>query len=290
MHTASLDLEEIPDPEDILFDSLETMFGLKPISIGSVGSSLVYRYHGIEASKQYTPLTITLDTPDTNAANWQLHASAVWVSSLYLADHISDIDIPIPSSSEDSSSSPLRVLELGASAGLPSILLSKLFPSISVTVSDYPDEALIMTLVQNVSNNDAGRNCRVVPYAWGTDPVVLDQDGAADGFDIILAADTLWNPDLHQIFVDSLTSTLKRTSSSRVYLIAGLHTGRYSIQALLHRAKRCGLETETVEERQVDGCANRPWSADRPEDGDQERRRWVVWAVLRWASGEGSPS
>ncbi|KAJ2918681.1 hypothetical protein MD484_g1762, partial [Candolleomyces efflorescens] len=282
VQSLSMERGEPADPEEILFESLDAIFDLKPISVGSLGSSFVYRYDGIEGSRQYTPHTITLDTPDTKAANWHLHASAIWVSSIYLADHISEIEIPT-SIPPKSNLSPLRVLELGASAGLPSILISKLFPDVSATVTDYPDDALIGTLTSNVRRNDVTLNCRVVPYAWGSDSsALLGADG--DGFDIIIAADTLWNPELHSILVDSLTKTLKRTSSSRIHLIAGLHTGRYTIQAAIACAERMDLEIESILEREVDGSSQRPWCVYREGEDEQARRRWVVWIKLKWAS------
>ncbi|KAJ2934773.1 hypothetical protein H1R20_g2302, partial [Candolleomyces eurysporus] len=256
----SMEREETVDPEEILFDSLDAIFDLKPISVGSLGSSFVYRYDGIQGSRQYTPHTITLDTPDTKAANWHLHASAIW-----------------------NNLSPLRVLELGASAGLPSILISKLFPDVSTTVTDYPDEALIGTLTSNVRRNDVTFNCRVVPYGWGTDPSPL-LGGDGDGFDIIIAADTLWNPELHHILIDSLTKTLKRTSSSRIHLIAGLHTGRYTIQGAITCAQTMDLEIESILEREVDGSGQRPWCVYREGEDEKGRRRWVVWIKLKWAS------
>jgi hypothetical protein len=162
-------------------------------------------------------------------------------------------------------------------------LLSKLFPDVSTTVTDYPDEALIGTLTSNVRRNDVALNCRVVPYAWGSDPSpLLGADG--DGFDIIIAADTLWNSELHHILIDSLTKTLKRTSSSRIHLIAGLHTGRYTIQAAITCAERMDLEIESILEREVDGSSQRPWCVYREGEDEQARRRWVVWIKLKWAS------
>ncbi|RXW21683.1 hypothetical protein EST38_g4170 [Candolleomyces aberdarensis] len=278
----SMESEETVDPEEILFDSLDAIFDLKPISVGSLGSSFVYRYDGIQGSRQYTPHTITLDTPDTKAANWHLHASAIWVSSIYLADHISELEIP-PSIPPQNNLSPLRILELGASAGLPSILISKLFPDVSTTVTDYPDEALIGTLTSNVRRNDVAFNCRVVPYGWGSDPSPL-LGGDGDGFDIIIAADTLWNPELHHILIDSLTKTLKRTPSSRIHLIAGLHTGRYTIQGAITCAQTMDLEIESILEREVDGSGQRPWCVYREGEDEKGRRRWVVWIKLKWAS------
>jgi len=93
------------DPEDILSTSLETFYGYQPITFGSAGTTFTY------GPKGDGPV-ITLQVPDTAAANWSLHASDIWVSSIYLADHLDDLRIP--NHIDALLPGELRLLELGA--------------------------------------------------------------------------------------------------------------------------------------------------------------------------------
>ena len=258
------------DAEDILFESLQTLYDYQPITLTSQGSLFTYTY---------TSISITLRTPDTQASNWSLHANSIWVSSIYLADHIADLNLDRYIKSD--SQKKISVLELGASAGLPSILVAKLFPtSALVTVTDYPDDKLIKTLKNNVQSNNVADSCKVLPYAWGSDPTVVLGNG---GFDVVIAADTLWNPELHPIFIDSLKSTLKKSSTSRIHLVVGLHTGRYTIQAFLtHIQRNSGLYVVSILEREAAGSSTRMWEVFREGEDERERRRWIIWMTLAW--------
>jgi nicotinamide N-methyltransferase len=153
-----------------------------------------------------------------------------------------------------------------------------------VTVSDFPDAELIRTLDENVRANGVEERCRAVGYAWGADVSILwpqtsspEQEGVDEGFDIVLAADTLWNPDLHGIFVETLSRTLRKTKEARVVLVAGLHTGRWTLRAFLERTKMEGLEVRKLEERSVQGDLRREWVVERELEDEAERRNWVVW-------------
>ena len=262
------------DPEDFLFDSLQTLYDYHPITLTTAGKSFVHVADGPDG-----PVSISLNTPDTSARNWELHASSIWVSSIYLADHIARLQID---TSIGAQPPPFRILELGASAGLPSILIAKLFPNISVIASDYPDQALIGALTDNVQANNVADNCRAVPFAWGTDPAQFIP-GVGDGFDLVIAADTLWNTDFHAIFIDALKRTLRKTSSARVHLVAGLHTGRYTIKGFIERAVASGLELISIDENEANGNRSREWSAEKSGEDEGERRRWIIWIQLKWA-------
>ena len=263
----------IIDAEDILFDSLQTLYDYHPITLTTQGSLLTYK-----RSSNPETISITLRTPDTQASNWSLHANSIWVSSIYLADHIDDLSIDLYTKSD---SQKVRVLELGASAGLPSILITKLFSGALVTVTDYPDDELIKTLTNNVDSNNVADRCKVLPYAWGSDPTVVL--GNSKGFDVVIAADTLWNPELHPIFIDTLKSTLKKSSSSRIHLVVGLHTGRYTIQAFLtHVQRNSGLYIESISEKEATGSSTRTWDVFRSGEDEKERRRWIIWMTLAW--------
>ena len=271
----------IVDSEDILFDSLQTLYDYHPITLTTPGSLFTYTSKStFHQSKN--PISIILRTPDTHASNWSLHANSIWVSSIYLADHIADLNLDLYINSKSyTAEEKVRVLELGASAGLPSILIAKVFPGVLVTVTDYPDEELIKTLKNNVECNSVADSCKALPYAWGSDPAAVLSNSR--GFDIVIAADTLWNPELHLIFIHALKSTLKKSSSSRIHLVVGLHTGRYTIQAFLtHLQHNSGLQVESISEKDATGSSTRTWDVLRPEEDERERRRWIIWMSLAW--------
>jgi nicotinamide N-methyltransferase len=268
----------VDDPEDILSDSLSTLYDYAPITHSSPGSDFTYTH---PASGQ----TIVLRTPDTAPANWALHASSIWVAALFLADHIAELGLPdAPDSPDASDLTPrvVHVLELGAGAGLPSILLAATHPRVRVVSSDYPDASITQTLEANVTRNGVGARCSVVPYAWGADPAPLR------GFDVVLAADTLWSPDLHVALVRTIAVALARTQDACAHLVAGLHTGRYTIAAFLRcvEAEDTELAVLGAEEREVGGGGRRAWDVRRAEgEEERERRRWVVWIRVGWATG-----
>lgn len=292
------DIPESFDPEDLLSDSLQTLYDYTPITHSSAGSLFRYTLRTRPAATaDHTILhasadpikeeVVTLVTPNTQAGNWALHASSIWTSAIYVADHVENLRIhehvrAIQTRGESS----LRVLELGAGAGLPSIVIAKSYRDVAVTASDYPDEQLIATLEVNVRRNDVLSRCRVVPYAWGSDPSVFsspssEQDSAE--FDVVIAADTLWNRDLHVLFLKTLQQVLRRTTDARIYLVAGLHTGRYTLQAFMNVMEDYGLIVDNLVEREVNGALSRVWDVGWAEGEDEkERRRWVVDMTLKW--------
>jgi EEF1A N-terminal glycine/lysine methyltransferase len=264
---------------DIFSSSLETLYDYRPITLASAGSEYKYTFN----HQSIGCVNITLLAPNTLPANWSLHASDIWASSIYLADHIDQVDLDtLISLSRGQTREKVHVLELGAGAGLPGILIAKLHgDAVSAIVSDYPDEQLIKTLSDNVARNGVLQSCRAVAYSWGSDPLCLLREQGR--FDVIIAADTLWNPDLHGLFIVSLQATLKRSATARVHLVVGLHTGRYTLQSFMGAAQKAGFEVETAIEHEIAGQRQRAWSVER-EDGEdeRERRRWVLWVILRW--------
>jgi len=263
---------------EIFSDSLSTLYEHTAITLSSnPGSTFTYTDEST---------TINLKTPDTKPENWSLHASSIWISAVFLADHIHLLDLD-----RYQYLRKIRVLELGAGAGLPGILLAKIRDDVQVVLSDYPDEELIDTLNQNVASNISDASAHVIPYDWTTGDVSPFYALSPDGFDVIMAADTLWNTDLHDAFLRSLESLLRHNvddPSSSVNLIAGLHTGRWTIQAFLkavedrqrfrlHRVveipANSGKET-TPEERS--------WEVEREDEDESGRRAWVVSITMGW--------
>jgi EEF1A N-terminal glycine/lysine methyltransferase len=207
-----------------------------------------------------------------------------------MADHLRELHLEALLNSERTEPRRLHVLELGAGAGLPGIAVAKEYNWARVTLSDYPDPKLLEALASNVDRNGVGSRCRAIPYAWGSDPHALITPFADDssgetlrGFDVILAADTLWNPDLHAPFIHTLQITLRKGHKSRIHLVAGLHTGRYTLERFLVMAQGAGFTIVENVEKEVEGDVCRPWDVNRAETEDErERRRWVLWIVLKW--------
>jgi len=280
---------ESGDPFDFFSDSLVTLYDYHPISFATSSVPFVYTLKSCPA-KNHTSgcncsTNITLQIPDPEAANWSLHASSIWVSSTYLADHLDELklDNHIRLKRDSIDDNTVRILELGASAGLPGILIAKLYSDckgVEVMVTDYPDKAIMKTLSDNVTRNRVGHCCRAQPHAWGTDPSPLLH--GAPAFDVVIAADTLWNPELHGIFVHTLQSTLKRSLDSRAHIVVGLHTGRYSIQSFLEKVVQSGFDLKSVLERQLSGSETRQWKVTRDQEDEIERRKWVIWIQLGW--------
>ena len=277
------------EPEDILYSSLETLYDYAPIIHASPGGLFTYTHRPQDPDS--SSLEVTLSVPDTQTEHWSLHASNIWASAIYVADHISELDLPPKEPSSPDTTPPLRLIELGAGSGLPSILIAKLYPHISVIASDYPDAKLIHTLRENVARNNAAQNCTVIPHAWGADPSALLPQGTAA--DVVLAADTLWDTAQHAALLHTICAVLARTPAARAHLVAGLHTGRYTLDAFFRAARGAGLVLVEATEREVQGqgekVGRREWDVCRPaataggEDEDErERRRWIVWGVLKW--------
>ncbi|KAI0048129.1 hypothetical protein FA95DRAFT_1127041 [Auriscalpium vulgare] len=298
-------MDDVEDPEDILSSSLQTLYDYAPITHSTPGALFTYTYapQSPAVSSPSTSRTISLSTPDPAAQNWALHASAIWLSALYIADHLTDLRIPpapplYPSTTADEDAVDaepagcVRVLELGAAAGLPSILIAQMHAHARVTASDYPDAQIAQTLRDNVQRNGVTARVRVVPHAWGDDPAPLLAAPAAPprAFEVVVAADTLWDPALHARLLDTLTCVLAHTRTARAHFVAGLHTGRYTISAFVRAAEERGLGVESAEEREVGGEGRRPWMVEREGaegETEKERRRWIVWIVLRWQGAEG---
>ncbi|EJD41787.1 hypothetical protein AURDEDRAFT_90068 [Auricularia subglabra TFB-10046 SS5] len=272
------------EPEDILADALSSLIGQEE-RVWHSAPGAFYTHPGTG---------IVVSPPDTQAKNWALHASAVWAASIFLADHLDELGVcDAPAGT--------RVLELGAGAGLPGIAIAKLAPQTQVHLTDYPDTLILDRLVDNVRLNSVERNCHVHGLSWGSQSLV-PHHGRHDhapgdvlrfpgtpGFDLILAADTLWNPESQPLLCDTLCRFLRRPcslSDSRAVLVAGMHTGRYALQKFLVLAQAAGLEICNLRERRIHetseaGQNERSWATERPNEDEAARRQWVLWLVLK---------
>lgn len=105
------------------------------------------------------------------------------------------------------------VLELGAGAGLPS-LVCRARGARQVVVTDYPDLDLIQNLEYNIEH------CALVPstssivaegYLWGSDTsrLISHLVEPSAGFDLLILADIIFNHSEHQKLISTIKATLK---------------------------------------------------------------------------------
>ncbi|MCJ1359371.1 MAG: nicotinamide n-methyltransferase [Icmadophila ericetorum] len=109
------------------------------------------------------------------------------------------------------------VLELGAAAGLPSIVCGVLGAK-KVLATDYPSPPLIANLAHNISQNlplihkhNAEVNISAQGYLWGAP---LPSSIAPSSFNILILADLLFNHSCHDALICTLRFTLSRSPSS----------------------------------------------------------------------------
>ena len=195
------DEEEEEEVEEEMFGGFDLgalLFDDPQNSHGDPGIPYVYPW----PENALTPspaASLTCRVPESE--NCALMAHFVWESSIKMADLVATGIIPVQNR---------HVLEVGAGAGLPSIL-SVLMDAAHVIATDYPEPSVIAELKRNMDDNILSKNQRrtvqVMGHSWGTnDCGDLPAQFPSRRIDVILAADTLWLHDQH----DNLFSTLKK--------------------------------------------------------------------------------
>jgi nicotinamide N-methyltransferase len=253
---------------DVFADSLGVLFEHRPVAITH------------ETTWTHEPSGIALAVPQVaEAKNWNLHADAIWGSSIFVAENL---DMVFGHGGLDEK----RVLELGAGAGMAGISIARRWNSVRVLITDYPDAGILRTLQQNVARNcpeeDWGREqadprVQVRGHAWGS------EEGTSENhYQVVVALDTLWTSETHAALCQSIARALKRDEGCRVYLVAGIHTGRWVLNAFLKTVVQYGLCVDYLCELRVRDGYEREWYVER-EDTPEERREWLLYIRLRWS-------
>lgn len=112
-----------------------------------------------------------------------------------------------------------NVLELGAGAGLPSLICA-IHGARRVIVTDYPDVDLIENLQHNIKFSIPEQHRDRIAahgYLWGNDSTLLRDElqNHDQGFDLLILADILFNHSEHEKLIRTLDQTLKKDSASR---------------------------------------------------------------------------
>ena len=187
------------------------------------------------------------------------------------------------------------VLELGAGAGLPSLVAASLGAR-RVVVTDFPDPELIATMRKNIDE------CEIIPpptsiacegkegkeehitadgYVWGMDPSHLLGyllPAGEKGFDVLILADLLFRHSEHGRLLRSIEMLMKVDSASRAFVVFTSYRPWLQHKDLhfFDLARERGFVVEKVIEKKME----RPLFENDP--GDEEVRKTVTGWTLRW--------
>ncbi|KAI4608113.1 hypothetical protein J4E83_009296 [Alternaria metachromatica] len=173
------------------------------------------------------------------------------------------------------------VLELGAGAGLPSLVCA-LNGAAQTVVTDYPDAELVENLQYNVDH------CELLPkppkivaegYLWGAPTSNLTKyltDGS--GFDVLILADLLFNHSEHAKLIKTVQLTLKKSPNSRAYVFfTPYRPWLYEKDlAFFDLAKEAGFTVAKTFEKVMDKVMF------EEDPGDELLRRTVFGYELTW--------
>ena len=174
------------------------------------------------------------------------------------------------------------VLELGAGAGLPSLVCAARGAR-HVVVTDYPDPDLTENLQYNIDH------CAPIPsqasivaagYLWGNDTGQLTSKlgEPSAGFDLLILADILFNHSEHQKLVTTLKTTLKVGSDAKALVFFTPYRPWLLEKdlAFFDLARSGGFVVENILEKTMDKVM---FEAD---PGDETLRRTVFGYQLCW--------
>lgn len=266
------------DLVDIFDSSVSSLFSIPPIAFSTNSPSDIHTYNPPNST---LPVRLLLPHPPP-ALYTTLQANNLWLASIYLADLISQGQLKPDVKGK-------RCCELGAGAGLPSVMAFRDGGASSVVCSDYDADEVISVIEGNfrraAEDVKDGRSLgawAVTGHTWGTptDKLCKAASVTSQKFDVLFLSDVLWVTAAHGVLLDSVLSLLKTTGIAHV--TCGLHTGRGPLERFITQAKSRGAAIEVQSE--VRWKLEGGWEPfDREECGLEEERGVVVHLLLRHA-------
>lgn len=187
------------------------------------------------------------------------------------------------------------VLELGAGAGLPSLICA-IGGASKVVVTDYPDPDLVRNLQLNIATcsplprSEDGNASTIVAegYLWGGDTspllshITQSKLEGAPKFDLLILADLLFNHSEHAKLVRTIELTLTKEPQS-VALVFFTPYRPWLLEkdlAFFDLAREAGLTVTKVFEEEVEKVMF------ETDPGDEKIRRTVFGYEVRWDARE----
>lgn len=179
------------------------------------------------------------------------------------------------------------VLELGAGAGLPSLICA-LNGATQVVVTDYPDADLIENLQHNIDTCGGlpcPKNIAAEGYLWGasTEKLTthLPQEERDEGFDLLILADLLFNHSEHSKLVSTVQQCLKKDDGAQALVFFTPYRPWLLDKdlAFFDVAQKAGFRVEKVFEEVMEKAMF------ENDPGDEKLRRTIFGYRLTWADG-----
>ncbi len=175
------------------------------------------------------------------------------------------------------------VLELGAGAGLPSLVCT-IYGASKVVVTDYPEAKLVANLRYNIEHCDLLENKENIVaegYLWGNPIESLQRHISSDtkGFDVLILADILFNHSEHKKLIGTLKDAMKPQPDS-VALVFFTPYRPWLLEKDLRffeLAKESGLSVTKILEHTMDKVMF------ENDPGDERLRRTVFGYEVRWS-------
>ncbi|KAL5119822.1 Protein N-terminal and lysine N-methyltransferase efm7 [Pleosporales sp. CAS-2024a] len=176
------------------------------------------------------------------------------------------------------------ILELGAGAGLPSLVCA-LNGAKRVVVTDYPDAELIENLRYNIDHCEllsSPPSIVAEGYLWGA-PVQDITKHLPDGhgaYDVLILADLLFNHSEHAKLIKTVQLTLNKATQSKAYVFFTPYRPWLLEKdlAFFDLARDAGFIVEKTLEKVMDKVMF------EEDPGDELLRRTVYGYELTWAT------
>lgn len=179
------------------------------------------------------------------------------------------------------------VLELGAGAGLPS-LVAAIYGATRVVVTDYPDADLVENLQNNInsctllSKLDERKTIVAEGFLWGTDVASLlgHLPEPAKKFDTLILADLLFNHYCHGALVSTIVQTLAQAEGARALVFFTPYRPWLFVKdmAFFALCTEKGLAVQKVVEEVMETVMF------KEDKGDETLRRTVFGYEVRWSA------
>ncbi|KAH8694969.1 putative nicotinamide N-methyltransferase Nnt1 [Talaromyces proteolyticus] len=179
-----------------------------------------------------------------------------------------------------------NILEIGAAAGVPSIIAAAKGAR-TVVMTDYYDPDLVNNMRYNAELAapliPQGSHLHVAGYKWGADTEeimsFLPDDSRAAGFDTLIMADVVYSHREHPNLIKTMQQTLKKTAEAVALVIFTPYQPWLlsKTEKFFPLAEESGFTVTKVFEKVMDDVLF------ENDPGDELLRRTVFGYEIRWA-------